>query len=99
MYFYVSIFLHILNIETYSAICILHFSLVIDDVTTEQEIPIMVTHFVLQIPNILIIPTIEELQHHFGKVITGIIEACRSVTMWGHRYSTNTQESLGNDTL
>lgn len=67
------------------------------DVEIEQEIPIMETHFVLQIPNIIIIPTIEELQNHFNKVITSIIEANKNIIIWGQRYSAKTQvEPLGN---
>lgn len=67
----------------------------------EQEIPIMVTNFVLQIPNIVIIPSIEELQHYFGKVITNVLETHKKVISWGQRYSpTNLQtkppDKLGN---
>lgn len=70
------------------------------DVAIEQEIPIMMTYFVLQIPNIVIIPSIEELQNHFSKVITNIIETYKKVFMWGQRYSTNTQaKPLGNRRL
>lgn len=61
------------------------------DIAIEQEIPIMMTYFVLQIPNIVIIPSIEELQNYFGKVVTNIIETHKNVFMWGQRYSTNTQ--------
>ncbi|XP_029675665.1 LOW QUALITY PROTEIN: dynein heavy chain 8, axonemal-like [Formica exsecta] len=57
----------------------------------EQETPIMMTYFVLQIPNIIIIPSIEELQNYFGKVITNIVETHKKVFMWGQQYSTNMQ--------
>ncbi|KAL6445584.1 hypothetical protein ACFW04_000844 [Cataglyphis niger] len=57
----------------------------------EYEPPIMVTYFVLQIPNIIIIPSIEELQNYFGKVITNIVETHKKVFIWGQRYSTNMQ--------
>lgn len=73
--------------------------LVEDVAIDEQEIPIMMTYFVLQIPNIVIIPSIEELQNHFGKVITNIIETHKKVFMWGQRYSTNTAKPLGNNRL
>jgi len=49
----------------------------------------MITYFVLQIPNIIIIPSIEELQNDFGKVITNIIETHKNVSAWGQQYSTN----------
>ncbi|EFN77895.1 Dynein heavy chain 8, axonemal [Harpegnathos saltator] len=66
----------------------------------EQEIPIMMTNFVLQIPNIVIIPSIEELQYHFGKVITNVIETHKKVIMWGQRYSsTNMRADLFTDKL
>jgi dynein heavy chain len=67
------------------------------DIEIEQEIPIMETYFVLQIPNIIIIPTIEELQNYFSKVITNIIATSKNVITWGQRYPTNMQvEPLGN---
>jgi len=46
----------------------------------------MTTQFVLQIPNIIIIPSIEELQDYFGKVVTSIIETHKNVIVWGQRY-------------
>lgn len=56
----------------------------------------MMTDFVLQIPNIIIIPSIEELQNYFGKVITSIVETHKKVFIWGQRYSTNMQaKTLG----
>ncbi|XP_067209496.1 dynein axonemal heavy chain 8 [Linepithema humile] len=66
-------------------------SVLFQDIEIEQEIPIMETHFVLQIPNIVIIPTIEELQNHFSKVITSIIETNKNVIIWGQRYSTQVE--------
>ncbi|XP_036143732.1 dynein heavy chain 8, axonemal [Monomorium pharaonis] len=64
-------------------------SVLVEDIAIDQEIPIMMTYFVLQIPNIIISPSIEELQSHFSKVITNIIETHKKVFMWGQRYSTN----------
>ncbi|XP_018342058.1 PREDICTED: dynein heavy chain 8, axonemal [Trachymyrmex septentrionalis] len=69
-------------------------SVLAKDVAIEQEIPIMMTYFVLQIPNVIIIPSIEELQNHFGKVITNIIETHKKVSAWGRRYSTDAQVTL-----
>ncbi|XP_018400014.1 PREDICTED: dynein heavy chain 8, axonemal [Cyphomyrmex costatus] len=69
-------------------------SVLVKDVAIEQEIPIMMTYFVLQIPNIIIIPSIEELQNHFGKIITNIIETHKKVFAWGQRYSTNARVTL-----
>ncbi|KAL0129655.1 hypothetical protein PUN28_001727 [Cardiocondyla obscurior] len=66
-------------------------SVLFKDVAIEQEIPIMMTYFVLQIPNIVIIPSIEELQNYFGKVVTGITETHKKVIMWGQRYFMNTR--------
>lgn len=51
------------------------------------EAPLMETHFVLQIPNIVIVPGIDELQLHFSKVITNLIGIHKSIVMWGQRYS------------
>ncbi|EFN74803.1 Dynein heavy chain 8, axonemal [Camponotus floridanus] len=65
-------------------------SVLIEDLEME-ETPIMMTYFVLQIPNIIIIPSIEELQNYFGKVITSIVETHKKVFIWGQRYSTNMQ--------
>ncbi|CAD1473088.1 unnamed protein product [Heterotrigona itama] len=48
--------------------------------------PILLTTFVLQIPNIVIVPPIEELQYCFGKLVTGVLEIYKQVTAWGQRY-------------
>lgn len=74
--------------------------MLVKDVAFEQEIPIMLTYFILQIPNIVIIPSIEDLQNHFNKVITNIIETNKKVFMWGQRYSTDAKATLlGNKRL
>lgn len=70
----------------------------VKDIAVDQEIPIMMTYFVLQIPNIVIVPSIEELQNHFGKVVTNIIETHKKVFMWGQQYSTQAKP-LGNRRL
>ncbi|CAL1673550.1 unnamed protein product [Lasius platythorax] len=70
-------------------------SVLVEDLEREeQETPIMMTYFILQIPNIIIIPSIEELQNYFGKVITSIVETHKKVFMWGQRYSTNMQAKV-----
>jgi len=77
-----------------------YFSVLVKDVTIEQEIPIMMTYFVLQIPNIIIIPSIDELQNYFGKVITNVIETHKKVFMWGQQYSINARvKPLGKNKL
>ncbi|KAG7190763.1 hypothetical protein KM043_006835 [Ampulex compressa] len=58
-----------------------------DDVTGGRETSIMLTEFILQIPNIIIVPSIEELQHYFGKVIQNVLDTHKNVVMWGQRYS------------
>lgn len=74
--------------------------MLVKDIDIEEEIPIMMTYFVLQIPNIIIIPSIEELQNNFSKVITNIIETHKKIFMWGQRYSTDTRaKPLGNRKL
>lgn len=63
------------------------------------EAPLMLTQFVLQIPNITIVPSIDELQHHFSRVIVNLIEVHKGVVMWGQRYSPTPKRknSLGMD--
>ncbi|XP_046493196.1 dynein axonemal heavy chain 8 [Neodiprion pinetum] len=51
------------------------------------EVPLMETQFVLQIPNVIIVPPIDELQLHFNRVITNLIGTHKSIVMWGQRYS------------
>lgn len=45
------------------------------------------TKFVLQIPNIVLSPPIEELQHYFGKLVLSVVENHKVITAWGQRYS------------
>ena len=51
----------------------------------EGDSPLLLTNFILQIPNIVISPNIDELQHYFWKVIMNVIETHKSVIMWGQR--------------
>lgn len=62
---------------------------------------LMFTDFVLQIPNIVIQPTIEELQSHFGQVITNLIETHKGIIMWGQRYIPNNERrtTLGEEII
>jgi dynein heavy chain len=59
----------------------------------------MTTYFVLQIPNIVIIPSLEELQDYFGKVVTSIIETHKNVIVWGQRYQQVNQFGTRNDIM
>lgn len=82
----------------------LYYSSLLEDIAIEELEPILVTNFILQIPNIVIIPSIEELQHYFGKVITNIIETHKKVIMWGQRYFTTNKKTkplsnIGNNTM
>ena len=56
--------------------------------------PILLTTFVLQIPNIVIVPPIEELQHCFGKLVSGVLEIYKHVTAWGQRYYNLKSENI-----
>lgn len=51
----------------------------------KKKSPILLTTFVLQIPNIMIIPPIEELQFYFGKLVVTIVENHKKITAWGQR--------------
>lgn len=46
----------------------------------------MFTQFVLQIPNIVTVPSIEELQNNFEQVIISVIDTHKSIILWGQRY-------------
>lgn len=46
----------------------------------------MFTQFVLQIPNIVTVPSIEELQYNFEQVIISVIDTHKSIILWGQRY-------------
>lgn len=51
----------------------------------KKKSPILLTTFILQIPNIMIIPPIEELQFYFGKLVVAIVENHKNITAWGQR--------------
>lgn len=48
---------------------------------------LMFTQFILQIPNIVTMPSIEELQNNFEQVIMSIIDTHKSIILWGQRYN------------
>ncbi|OAD58895.1 Dynein heavy chain 8, axonemal [Eufriesea mexicana] len=58
-----------------------------EDDESKKRTPILLTTFVLQIPNIVLSPPIEELQHYFGKLIISVVENHKVITAWGQRYS------------
>ncbi|XP_048268511.1 dynein axonemal heavy chain 8 [Bombus terrestris] len=60
----------------------------IEDNESNQKSPILLTTFVLQIPNIVIVPPIEELQYYFGKLVISLLENHKRITAWGQRYTT-----------
>ncbi|KAK9298339.1 hypothetical protein QLX08_008257 [Tetragonisca angustula] len=60
--------------------------------------PILLTTFVLQIPNIVIIPPIEELQYCFGKLVSSVLEIYKQVTAWGQRYYNLKSENVVSNT-
>ncbi|XP_034179159.2 dynein heavy chain 8, axonemal kl-3 [Osmia lignaria lignaria] len=70
------------------------------DNDTREKSPILLTTFVLQIPNIVIVPPIEELQHYFGKLVITVLENHTKIITWGQRYSTTDKtNSVDNRTL
>jgi dynein heavy chain len=56
----------------------------------ETEKPLMQTDFVLQIPNIVIVPSLDELQNHFNRVMNSLFEVHKYVIMWGQQYEKKT---------
>lgn len=58
-------------------------------VVTEEESnlikPLMYTFMILQIPNISIAPSLDEIQFYFGKIISNILEVHKGITQWGQR--------------
>lgn len=74
------------------------FSAILHENIDGSESPILLTQFVLQIPNIVTSPSIEELQSHFNKMIMNILHIHKSVIMWGQRHfpTSNDGYSTGN---
>ncbi|KOX80134.1 Dynein heavy chain 8, axonemal [Melipona quadrifasciata] len=60
--------------------------------------PILLTTFILQIPNIVIVPPIEELQYCFGKLVSSVLEIYKQVTAWGQRYHNLKSENVVSNT-
>ncbi|CAK9824517.1 Dynein axonemal heavy chain 8 [Anthophora retusa] len=50
--------------------------------------PILIAAFVLQIPNIVTVPPLEELQHYFGKLVISIVANHKEIVAWGQNYFT-----------
>ncbi|KAI4493643.1 hypothetical protein M0804_001819 [Polistes exclamans] len=51
-----------------------------------NDAALMLTQFVLQIPNIVTVPSIEELQNNFEQVIISVMDMHKSIIQWGQRY-------------
>lgn len=49
--------------------------------------PLLLTQFILQIPTILVIPSVEELNSHVQLVVKNLIQVHDCIIMWGQRYS------------
>ncbi|XP_076677676.1 dynein heavy chain 8, axonemal kl-3 isoform X2 [Andrena cerasifolii] len=64
-----------------------------------RQTPILLTTFVLQIPNIAMVPSIEELQHSFGKLIIIVLENHKNIIVWGQRYTPPKRMSGGGDKM
>lgn len=60
----------------------------------EEAAPLFITNFILQIPNIVISPDIEELQNYFAKVVTNVIETHKGIIMWGQRNFLKEEKTL-----
>ncbi|KAL0851104.1 hypothetical protein ABMA28_006975, partial [Loxostege sticticalis] len=58
--------------------------------------PLMLTHMYLQIPRVLIKPTLEEIQSSFSQVVLNcIMDIHRNVFMWGQQDAMKTQKMAG----
>ncbi|XP_058810344.1 dynein axonemal heavy chain 8 [Phymastichus coffea] len=55
--------------------------------TGKDEKLLMETDFILMIPNIVIVPSIDELQQHFNNVMSSLFNVHQSVTMWGQLFA------------
>lgn len=58
----------------------------------------METYLILRIPNIVVSPTVDEMQSDFGNIVTNVLQTCKNVTMWGQRYNPKVvrrKDSLG----
>lgn len=67
-------------------------SLFVSENTVEGiEPPLFLTEFVLKIPQILLSPSVEELQQCFSNFITNIVGVSKEIVMWGQRNFQNEQ--------
>ncbi|KAF7401630.1 hypothetical protein HZH68_007450 [Vespula germanica] len=60
---------------------------------------LMFTQFVLQIPNIVTMPSIEELQNNFEQVIISIIDTHKSIILWGQRYNLPNKKNFNENAI
>lgn len=51
------------------------------------EAPLLLTQFVLQIPTIVMLPSIEEVNSHVKTVIKNLMEVHKGIVMWGQKYT------------
>nr|CAD7567573.1 unnamed protein product [Timema californicum] len=49
------------------------------------ELPIFSTYLVVKIPQIVVEPTLEDIQQHFAQGVTNIIDTHKSIILWGER--------------
>ncbi|KAK0165144.1 hypothetical protein PV328_003692, partial [Microctonus aethiopoides] len=51
------------------------------------EAPLLLTQFVLQIPTIVMLPSIEEVNSHVKTVIKNLMGVHKGIVMWGQKYT------------
>ncbi|CAG2056143.1 unnamed protein product, partial [Timema podura] len=49
------------------------------------ELPIFSTYLVVKIPQIVVEPTLEDIQQHFAQGVTNIIDTHKAIVLWGER--------------
>ncbi|XP_063992717.1 dynein axonemal heavy chain 8 [Diachasmimorpha longicaudata] len=66
-----------------------------------EEVPLLRTHFVLQIPTITISPSIEKLQSSFSEMVKNLLMIHMGVKQWGQRGSHRAEkrDTLGTELL
>lgn len=72
-----------------------------DIILGQDEGPLLLTQFVLQIPTIAVVPTIDELQFYFGQVVSNLISIHKELTIWGQKFSllSKKRDTLGVETI
>ncbi|XP_051153326.1 dynein axonemal heavy chain 8 isoform X1 [Leptopilina boulardi] len=56
-----------------------------ENIVEGAEPPLFLTQFILEIPQIIMLPSIEELQQFFSNVIINIVGINKEIIMWGQR--------------